>query len=243
MYYFCNCNFFHYTTQAPEPLPFYLLITLCNFLPSPPPSHQVQAHITLCQTHCHPHSPLWPLCPQSWYPPRLCCTAQLSGSQHSTPPSSCLSLAQNFSLAPTTYKIRSKDTGTGCCPVFPPTHSPFLKQISFSSLRFSKPLPTWKIPWTEEPGGLQSMGSLRVGHDWATSLSLSYLKAFAHASPFPIPQFSLSHPSPLWFLSLTGYQAGDRWVPGYKLVSYLHFMGHEEVGFRLDTYDCNISWD
>ena len=28
----------------------------------------------------------------------------------------------------------------------------------------------WRIPWTEEPGGLQSMGSLRVGHDWATSL-------------------------------------------------------------------------
>ena len=31
--------------------------------------------------------------------------------------------------------------------------------------------PAWKIPWTEEPGGLQSMGSQRVGHDWATSLS------------------------------------------------------------------------
>ena len=30
----------------------------------------------------------------------------------------------------------------------------------------------WKIPWTEEPGRLQSMGSLRVGHDWATSFSL-----------------------------------------------------------------------
>ena len=29
----------------------------------------------------------------------------------------------------------------------------------------------WKIPWTEEPGRLQSMGSRRVGHDWATSLS------------------------------------------------------------------------
>ena len=25
----------------------------------------------------------------------------------------------------------------------------------------------WKIPWTEEPGGLQSMGSRRIGHDWA----------------------------------------------------------------------------
>ena len=30
----------------------------------------------------------------------------------------------------------------------------------------------WKIPWAEEPGGLQSVGSLRVRHYWATSLSL-----------------------------------------------------------------------
>ena len=30
----------------------------------------------------------------------------------------------------------------------------------------------WKIPWMEEPGSLQSMELLRVGHDWATSLSL-----------------------------------------------------------------------
>ena len=30
----------------------------------------------------------------------------------------------------------------------------------------------WKIPWTEEPGRLQSMGSWKVRHDWATSLSL-----------------------------------------------------------------------
>ena len=30
----------------------------------------------------------------------------------------------------------------------------------------------WKIPWMEEPGRLQSMGSRRVEHDWATSLSL-----------------------------------------------------------------------
>ena len=31
----------------------------------------------------------------------------------------------------------------------------------------------WKITWTEEPGRLQSMGSLRVGHGWGTSLSFS----------------------------------------------------------------------
>ena len=30
----------------------------------------------------------------------------------------------------------------------------------------------WKIPWMEEPGGLQSMGSRRIRHNWATSLSL-----------------------------------------------------------------------
>ena len=34
----------------------------------------------------------------------------------------------------------------------------------------------WKIPWAEKPGRLQSMGSQRVGHDWATSLSLLILK-------------------------------------------------------------------
>ena len=33
----------------------------------------------------------------------------------------------------------------------------------------------WRIPWTEEPGGLQSMGSQRVGHDWATDLICSDL--------------------------------------------------------------------
>ena len=32
----------------------------------------------------------------------------------------------------------------------------------------------WRIPWTEEPGGLQSTGSQRVGHNWATSLSLYF---------------------------------------------------------------------
>ena len=35
----------------------------------------------------------------------------------------------------------------------------------------------WKIPWTEEPGRLQSMRSLRVWHDWATSL---WLFTFMH---------------------------------------------------------------
>ena len=36
---------------------------------------------------------------------------------------------------------------------------------------------SWRIPWTEEPGGLQSVGSQRVGH-WATTLSLSLTEEF-----------------------------------------------------------------
>ena len=50
----------------------------------------------------------------------------------------------------------------------------------------------WKIPWTEEPGRLQSMGSQRVGHNWATSLSLSlnFLDSFVKRSAFKI---KLSH--------------------------------------------------
>ena len=35
----------------------------------------------------------------------------------------------------------------------------------------------WKVPWTEDPGRLQSTGSLRVGHDWVTSLFFFHFHA------------------------------------------------------------------
>ena len=45
----------------------------------------------------------------------------------------------------------------------------------------------WKIPWTEEPGRLQSMGSLRVGHNWVTSLSLfTFLHWRRKGQPTPV---------------------------------------------------------
>ena len=45
----------------------------------------------------------------------------------------------------------------------------------------------WKIPWMEEPGRLQSMGSLRVGHDWTTSLSLfTFLRWRRKWQPTPV---------------------------------------------------------
>ena len=50
-------------------------------------------------------------------------------------------------------------------------HSGLLFPILATMAPYSRTF-AWKIPWMEEPGGLQSMGSLRVGHDPATSLSL-----------------------------------------------------------------------
>ena len=38
---------------------------------------------------------------------------------------------------------------------------------------------TWRIPWTEEPGGLQSKGSQRVGHDWATDTKWAELRHYS----------------------------------------------------------------
>ena len=49
----------------------------------------------------------------------------------------------------------------------------FILKDQDSNLQTHSNTLAWKLPWTEEPGRLQSMGSLRVGHEWATSLSLS----------------------------------------------------------------------
>ena len=52
----------------------------------------------------------------------------------------------------------------------------------------------WKIPWTEEPGRLQSMGSQRVGHDWGTSISLSLsftFKCFQKAVPVRLDSLTM----------------------------------------------------
>ena len=51
----------------------------------------------------------------------------------------------------------------------------------------------WRIPWTEEPGRLQSMGSQRVGHDWVISEDLEYI--LSRTFPFS-GSVSLAHS---WF--------------------------------------------
>ena len=54
----------------------------------------------------------------------------------------------------------------------------------------------WKIPWTEEPGGLQSVGSLRVGHDSLTSLfTFMHWRRKWQPTPVFLPEESLGRGS------------------------------------------------
>ena len=67
----------------------------------------------------------------------------------------------------------------------------------------SSPL-VWKIPWTEEPGGLHSVGSQRVRHDGATSISLfTFMHWRRKRQPTPV--------------SLPGESQGQRSLVGCRL--------------------------
>ena len=70
---------------------------------------------------------------------------------------------------------------------------------SHSSIR------AWKIPWTEEPGRLQSMGSLRVRYDWATSLS-PFLSCIGEGNGNPLQCSCLENPRDwgAWWAAIYG---------------------------------------
>ena len=73
-------------------------------------------------------------------------------------------------------------------------HLTTMQETQFQSLGGEDPLEkkmatlssilAWKIPWAEEPGRLQSMGSQRVGHNWATSLSLSINRKWCYRKKY-----------------------------------------------------------
>ena len=60
----------------------------------------------------------------------------------------------------------------------------------------------WRIPWTEESGGLQSIVSQRVGNDWATN-TLTWLKSSLHIWSFPFRR--LFTPHPVWASKKNSY--------------------------------------
>ena len=69
----------------------------------------------------------------------------------------------------------------------------------------------WKIPWMEEPGRLQSMGSWRVGHDWATSLSLSCIGE-GNGNPLQCSCLESPRDGGAWWLpSMGSHRVGHDW--------------------------------
>ena len=89
-----------------------------------------------------------------------------------------------------------------CCP-----HSFVLFQnvISEKAMAFSSTL-AWKIPWMEEPGRLQSVRSLRVGHDWATERLHFSLSCIGEGNGNPLQCCCLENPRDggAWWAAVCG---------------------------------------
>ena len=63
----------------------------------------------------------------------------------------------------------------------------------------------WKIPWMEEPGRQQSMGSHRVGHDWVTSLSLfTFMRGEGNGSPLQCSCLENPRDRGAWWAAIYG---------------------------------------
>ena len=107
---------------------------------------------------------------------------------------------------------------------------PLEKEMTIHSIAIA-----WKIPWTKEPGRLQSMWSQRVRHDWATSLLLSLLLNRVRTA---IPIFYPAQSSgPEWgFLMkslslkepplITGSQMHFPWISLYDSSKLFMAIGH-----------------
>ena len=71
----------------------------------------------------------------------------------------------------------------------------------------------WKIPWTEGPGRLQSMGSLGVGHDWATSLSLfTFMQGEGNGNPLQCSCLENPRDGRAWWAAVYGVAQSRIWL-------------------------------
>jgi len=71
----------------------------------------------------------------------------------------------------------------------------------------------WKIPWTEEPGRLQSMGLWRVRHNWVTSLFHFLLSCIGERNGNPLQCSCLENPRDggAWWAAIYGVAQSRTW--------------------------------
>ena len=99
----------------------------------------------------------------------------------------------------------------------------------------------WQIPWTEEPGRLQSVGSIGVGHDWATSLScFTFLHWRRKWQPTPVflPRGSQGRGS-LVGCHLWDCRIGRNWSDLARKAGVLQSMGSQIVGHDITKW---LNW-
>ena len=90
----------------------------------------------------------------------------------------------------------------------------------------------WQIPWMEEPGRLQSMGSLRVRHNWETSLWLStFMRWRRKWQPTPVFLPGESQDSRAWWAAV--YGVAQSWTRLRQLSSRI---------WRLWTWRLGSEW-
>ena len=65
--------------------------------------------------------------------------------------------------------LGGSDSKESACKAGDPIWSLCLEDTLEKGMATYSSILAWRIPWTEEPGGLEPMGSQRVGHDWATT--------------------------------------------------------------------------
>ena len=88
----------------------------------------------------------------------------------------------------------------------------------------------WKIPWMEQPGRLQSMGSLRVRHDWATSLSLFTFKHWRRKWQ-PLQCSCLENPRDggAWWAAVYGVAQSRTWLKRLSRSSSSSVLSQAEI--------------
>ena len=111
--------------------------------------------------------------------------------------------------------------------LFPPRLHPLAK-LSFLA---------WKIPWTEEPGGLQSVGLWRVGHDWATSLSLfTFMHWRRKWQPTPVFLPGESQGWGTWWAAVYGVAQSRTWLKWLSSSSSSSIQLEHHSILYLDSY-------
>ena len=114
-------------------------------------------------------------------------------------------------VQPFLFLLRDRVDSGGILYHYPksiPSHLVLEKEMATHSSTLA-----WKIPWTEEPGRLQSMGLLRVGHDWVTSLSLftfMHWRRTWQPTPVFLPGGSQG-PGGAWWAAIYGVTQGWTW--------------------------------